>query len=37
VVGSTAFGGYVAQVWADLREEATRGLEESEARSRKAG
>jgi len=37
VVGSAAFGGYVAQVWADLREEATRGLEESEARSRKAG
>ena len=37
VVGSTDFGGYVATVWADLREEATRGLEESEARSRKAG
>ncbi len=37
VVGSTDFGGYVAQIWADLREEATRGLEESEARSRKAG
>ncbi len=37
VVGSTDFGGYVAQIWADLREEATRGLAESEARSRKAG
>lgn len=37
VVGSTDFGSYVATVWADLREEATRGLEESEARSRKAG
>ena len=29
IVGSDAFGHYVAQVWADLREEATRGLEES--------
>lgn len=37
VVGSAEFGRYVAQVWADLREEATRGLAESEARSRKAG
>ncbi len=37
VVGSSDFGRYVAQVWADLREEATRGLEESEARSRKSG
>jgi NitT/TauT family transport system ATP-binding protein len=36
VVGSTDFGGYVARIWADLREEATRGLAESEARSRKA-
>ena len=36
VVGSTDFGGYVAQIWADLREEATRGLAESEARARKA-
>ena len=34
VVGSTEFGGYVARIWADLREEATRGLAESEARSR---
>lgn len=37
VVGSTDFGGYVAQIWADLREEATRGMQESEARSRKSG
>jgi NitT/TauT family transport system ATP-binding protein len=37
VVGSAAFGRYVAQIWADLREEATRGLEESEARSRGRG
>ena len=37
VVGSTAFGAYVARIWADLREEATRGLAESEARSRKSG
>ncbi len=37
VVGSTEFGAYVARIWADLREEATRGLAESEARSRKAG
>ena len=37
VVGSADFGGYVAQVWADLREEATRGLVESEARTRRAG
>jgi len=32
VVGSEAFGRYVAQIWADLREEASRGLQESEAR-----
>jgi NitT/TauT family transport system ATP-binding protein len=37
VVGSTEFGGYVARIWADLREEATKGLAESEARSRKSG
>ncbi len=36
VVGSQEFGRYVAQIWADLREEATRGLAESEARGRKA-
>ena len=31
IVGSDAFGRYVAQIWADLREEATRGLDEAEA------
>jgi NitT/TauT family transport system ATP-binding protein len=30
VVGSAAFGHYVAQIWNDLREEATRGLAENE-------
>jgi NitT/TauT family transport system ATP-binding protein len=30
IVGSEAFGRYVAQVWSDLREEATRGMAESE-------
>ena len=30
IVGSEAFGRYVAQIWNDLREEATRGLAESE-------
>ena len=34
IVGSDAFGHYVAQVWADLREEATRGLNEAEERAR---
>ena len=34
IVGSDAFGHYVAQIWNDLREEATRGLEEAEARAR---
>ena len=36
VVGSDVFGRYVAQIWADLREEATRGLQEAEARGRQA-
>ncbi len=35
VVGSDAFGHYVAQVWHDLREEASRGLAEDEARVRR--
>jgi NitT/TauT family transport system ATP-binding protein len=35
VVGSDAFGHYVAQVWHDLREEASRGIAEDEARVRK--
>jgi NitT/TauT family transport system ATP-binding protein len=30
IVGSAAFGQYVAQIWNDLREEATRGMAESE-------
>ncbi|HXF52596.1 MAG TPA: ABC transporter ATP-binding protein [Hyphomicrobiaceae bacterium] len=36
IVGSDAFGRYVAQIWNDLREEASRGMQESEtlARSR---
>jgi len=34
IVGSDAFGHYVAQIWADLREEATRGLDEAEKRAR---
>ena len=34
IVGSDAFGHYVAQVWADLREEATRGLDEAESLAR---
>jgi NitT/TauT family transport system ATP-binding protein len=32
IVGSDAFGRYVAQVWSDLREEASRGLQEDESR-----
>jgi NitT/TauT family transport system ATP-binding protein len=30
IVGSAAFGHYVAQIWNDLREEATRGMADSE-------
>jgi NitT/TauT family transport system ATP-binding protein len=30
-VSSEAFGRYVAQIWNDLREEATRGLAEQES------
>jgi NitT/TauT family transport system ATP-binding protein len=36
VVGSEAFGRYVAQIWSDLREEASRGMNEAEARARHA-
>lgn len=36
IVGSDAFGHYVAQIWSDLREEASRGLAESEAQARLA-
>jgi NitT/TauT family transport system ATP-binding protein len=32
IVTSEAFGRYVAQIWADLREEASRGLKDDEAR-----
>jgi NitT/TauT family transport system ATP-binding protein len=31
IVGSEAFGRYVAQIWADLREEASRGMKDEEA------
>jgi NitT/TauT family transport system ATP-binding protein len=34
IVTSDAFGHYVAEIWGDLREEATRGLIESEARAK---
>jgi NitT/TauT family transport system ATP-binding protein len=30
-VSSEAFGRYVAQIWSDLREEASRGLQEQES------
>jgi NitT/TauT family transport system ATP-binding protein len=33
VVSSEAFGRYVAQIWSDLREEASRGMLDAEARS----
>jgi NitT/TauT family transport system ATP-binding protein len=33
IVSSEAFGRYVAQIWSDLREEASRGLVDAEARS----
>jgi NitT/TauT family transport system ATP-binding protein len=32
VVGSDAFGHYVAEIWHDLREEATRGIAADETR-----
>jgi NitT/TauT family transport system ATP-binding protein len=35
VVGSEAFGRYVAQIWNDLREEASRGMADDEARARR--
>ncbi len=37
IVGSDAFGRYVAQIWSDLREEANRGLQESEDRAKRHG
>jgi NitT/TauT family transport system ATP-binding protein len=32
IVSSEAFGRYVAQIWSDLREEASRGMVEDETR-----
>jgi NitT/TauT family transport system ATP-binding protein len=37
IVSSEAFGRYVAQVWSDLREEASRGLVDDETRALHAG
>ena len=37
IVGSDAFGHYVAQIWNDLREEATKGLHDDESRMRAPG
>ena len=32
IVSSDGFGHYVAQIWGDLREEASKGLKDDEAR-----
>jgi NitT/TauT family transport system ATP-binding protein len=37
VVGSDAFGHYVAQIWNDLREEASRGIRDAESRALHGG
>jgi NitT/TauT family transport system ATP-binding protein len=37
IVSSEAFGRYVAQIWSDLREEATRGLDDEESRKLREG
>jgi len=37
VVGSDAFGHYVAQIWSDLREEASRGIRDVESRALQGG
>jgi NitT/TauT family transport system ATP-binding protein len=37
IVSSEAFGRYVAQIWADLREEASRGMHDDESRALHAG
>jgi NitT/TauT family transport system ATP-binding protein len=37
VVSSEAFGRYVAQIWNDLREEASRGMQDEETRALHAG
>ena len=34
IVSSEAFGRYVAQIWGDLREEASRGMRDDETRMR---
>jgi len=36
IVGSDAFGHYVAQIWNDLREEASRGMIDDESRMARA-
>ena len=37
IVSSTVFGRYVAEIWNDLREEASRGMRDAEERSLHAG
>jgi NitT/TauT family transport system ATP-binding protein len=37
IVSSEAFGRYVAQIWSDLREEASRGMRDDESRTLHAG
>jgi NitT/TauT family transport system ATP-binding protein len=37
IVSSEAFGRYVAQIWSDLREEASRGMHDDESRKLHAG
>ncbi len=37
IVSSEAFGRYVAQIWSDLREEASRGMQDDETLRREAG
>jgi NitT/TauT family transport system ATP-binding protein len=37
IVASEAFGRYVAEIWNDLREEASRGMTDEETRTRHAG
>ena len=34
IIGSDAFGHYVAKIWSDLRDEASRGMSEAEGRTR---
>jgi NitT/TauT family transport system ATP-binding protein len=37
IVSSEAFGRYIAQIWADLREEASRGMHDNESATRHRG